>query len=503
MPKTNKKITFSGSIARRFLFVFLVFLVIPLTLHTFLLYRREILLQEADVRSTMKGLATLLSNQITHTLQADWKVLDAESPQLIKSFKIEKIAPPSDASDHFVFISKRRDSLLAGLKKSTTEAHAIAHPLPQLLALPNAPFPIDVSLAELNKTDLWTESVPLENTPLTLTLGTSSQRIADLQKSHLLFRLGSFLFLLFIVGGALVYWLIRKLNRPLTALKLTMERVADGALHSRFAPQPLGFEINTIGLEFNTTLDQLLENQKKTEQEKLAREKLAQELKLGRDIQRSLIPQVIEPQMGLRFEPSFASAKEVSGDFYDVHRLSQNRVLIAIGDVSGKGIEACLYSLGLRSSLRAFAEATHDLPHLCRKANELFLLDVKQSGFFATLWIGLYDGRHLTFASFGHPPALLKSKNKITPLQTKHPAFGVAPLRPIEPGTTLLEPGDSLLLYTDGITEAHNAQNQLFGAARLQAAFQSSPSILQEVVKFVGDAPQHDDIALLSIFVEK
>lgn len=503
MPKTEKKITFSGSIARRFLFVFLVLLVLPLTLHTFFLYRREILLEEADIRSTMKGLASLLAAQISNTVQTDWKVLDAESPELMKLFKIEKIAPPSEAPDHFLFINKKRNCLLVGLNKCPTEAHAIAHPLQQLLALPNAPFPIDATLSELNKSDLWTEAVPIENTPFILTLGTSSQRIADLQKSHLLFRLGSFLFLLFVVGGALVYWLIRKLNRPLIALQLTMERVADGALHSRFAPQPLGFEINTIGLEFNSTLDQLLENQKKVEQERIAREKLAQELKLGRDIQRSLIPENIETQMGLRFEPSFASAKEISGDFYDVYRLSQNRVLIAIGDVSGKGIEACLYSLGLRSSLRAFAEATHDLPQLCRKANDLFILDVKQSGFFATLWVGLYDGRHLTFASFGHPPALLKSKGKITPLQTKHPAFGVAPLRPIEPGTTLLEPGDSLLLYTDGITEAHNSQNQLFGAERLQASFQSSAPILQEVVKFVGGAPQHDDIALLSIFVEK
>jgi sigma-B regulation protein RsbU (phosphoserine phosphatase) len=180
--------------------------------------------------------------------------------------------------------------------------------------------------------------------------------------------------------------------------------------------------------------------------------------------------------------------------------------MIAIGDVAGKGISACLYSIALRSTLRSLAEATNDLSQLARQANDLFLLDVKESGFFATLWIGICDGRHLSYASFGHPPALLKQGKEIVELSTGHPAFGIDPFRRIETGTTVLEAGDTLLLYTDGVTEAHDPNGKLFGMNRLKEVLlkQSKPSpepILQEIVSFSQGAPQHDDIAILLLHV--
>ncbi len=506
MPKLEKKITLSGSLVRRVLLVCLSVLVLPLLIHTFLLYDREIELEEGDIRSAMRGMGATLAEQIGQRIVYDWKILDAETPALIKAFQIQKLLFSKEMGDHFVLVSEKQKALLVGKKTGPGTGHVIAHPLKDLLVLQQSPFPIDLSLGNgLAGNDQWTESFPIVP-GLVLTAGTSAERIGDLQWSRLLFRIGSFLAIVFIFGGAILYWLIRKLNRPLVSLRLTMERVGAGAVHSRYTPMAWGFEINGIGKEFNTTLDQVLAHQKEAQHEKIEREKLAYELKIGQEIQASLLPTQLASTHGLKMAPGYLPAKEVSGDFYDVHPLSSGKVLIAMGDVSGKGISACLFSLGLRSSLRSLAEATHDLSQLARQANELFLLDVKESGYFATLWLGIYDGRQLAYASFGHPPALLKRGHELVELSTGHPAFGLETFRPIKTGSVLLEPGDVILLYTDGVTEAHDADQRLYGMERLKESFlkvkTGSPSasvnqLLDAIRKFSQEAPQQDDLALL------
>jgi sigma-B regulation protein RsbU (phosphoserine phosphatase) len=287
-----------------------------------------------------------------------------------------------------------------------------------------------------------------------------------------------------------------------------MERVAEGGAHARYTPQMWGFEINAIGLEFNSALDRLLMHQQEAEKERIHREKLAQELKLGHDMQANLLPKVIPQIHHLKLAAGYLPAKEVSGDFYDVFPLPSGRMLLLVADIAGKGIPACLFSLGLRSSIRALASTTHDLSLLVEKANELFLHDAQESGMFATVWIAILDKNTLHYLNLGHPPALLKRHREIRELSTGHPALGLMKYESLKTHSIQLEPGDELLLYSDGVTEAHHADNELYGLRRLKDSFlrsrfgSSLDSILEEIELFSQNHPQKDDLTLLRLSKE-
>lgn len=509
MPKERKK-SYSGSLARRVLLVCLVLLVLPLFVHSFFLYYREIRIAEQDVRATLKGNGMEIAQRISELIQIDWKILAAQTPALVKAFQIEQISSPPESGEQFVMLDEEQGLLLVG-RRVLNSAYAISHVLKSLLSVENAPFPIEVSLSdEKPSLSKWIESFPIEGTSFSLHLSTSKKYITELQTSYLLFRIGSFILLTVLFGGGAVFLLLRRLARPLSSLCLTMERVSEGAIHSRFVPQVWGFEINGIGQEFNRTLDAMLLHQQEAETQRLHREKLAHELKLGHDIQASLLPKAIPPFHHLDIASGYLPATEVSGDFYDVFPLPSGKVFLAVADIAGKGISACLYSLGLRSSLRALISETSDLAQVARKVNELFLLDVRESGWFATMWLGLYDGKTLHYLCLGHLPALLKRDQQLTSLSTDSPAIGLGPLDTLHVRNTYLQSGDSLLLYTDGVTEAANDDRSLYGFVRLQNSFLASAQkpaaesidhLLADIGVFTKNHPQQDDLTMLLIKV--
>lgn len=484
MPQKNKtkKALFEGNLARRIFFICLAFLIIPLFVHSFLLYHHEIRIEEKNIRSDLRAIGAQMAENLSLRIHADWEKL-GDSPRTAQI-------------DNNVLI-------LGGTTR---------RPLSTLLSLPEpASFPIEATFDSLPKNH-WQEQFAILDTNLTLTIGTAQNHITDLQTSHLIFRVGSFLFLVAILGGAAVYFLVRKAYRPLNALRLTMERVAEGAIHSRYAPHRYGFEINALGECFNTTLDSVLFHQRQAEEAKLHREKLAQELRLGHEIQESLLPTEFPHLPHLSIGASSKSAQEVGGDFYDIFPLSSSKCLITIADLAGKGISACLFSLGLRSSLRALATTTTDLSQIVEQANELFLLDAKERGEFATLWIGILESNTLQYLCLGHPPTLLKRQGSIVELSTGHASLGLMSLRGLTPSIQAIEPGNALLLYSDGITEAHNPVGELYGMTRLKSSFlrvqnssaqDNAEHILQDVERFSKAAPQHDDLTLLLIQVSQ
>ncbi len=451
----------------------------------------------------MKAIGAELARALGHQIELEWTVLDSATPALLNQLRVESWTAPANARLHFALVSG--SDLLVGKREEARVAKVFRHPLSQILLIQDPPFPIDVGLAgTLPRNEQWIEQFSIGETQLQLEVGTSSERIANLQCKWLLLRVGLFLFLLIFVGGTIIWWLYRKLTSPLNALQLTMERVAEGAVHSRYVPKWLGFEINDIGEKFNETLDLVLEHQAEAQRERSKREQMAFELKIGREIQASLFPSHIEPFAGVHISAAYLPAKEVGGDFYDVFPMSKDSRLIAIGDVSDKGISACLYSLGLRSTLRACARSDCNLLDIARQANDLFLLDVQESGFFATLWLAVLNNEKLQYVSFGHPPALLKRNGEILELSTHGSAFGLMEQREFKIGEIELLDGDVMLLYTDGAIEAHDANQTLFGMERLKQTLQSASSasaVLKELVFFSQNTPQHDDIALL--FLQK
>lgn len=316
--------------------------------------------------------------------------------------------------------------------------------------------------------------------------------------------------LIFIFGGALTYLITRRMAKPLAALSDTMDKVAGGELAARYPKDRMGFEINVLGSHFNKMVNALVFQMESAKKERLAREVLANELRIGHEIQKSLFPKSVPDFPGLDIASGFIPAKEVAGDFYDLFTVG-HKLMIVIADASDKGISACLYSLAVRSILRAEASSSLELPEIIRKANALFCLDTEESGTFVTAWVGIYDSRTrvLEYTSCGHPFAVVKRPSGIVEqLATSGIALGVVPFDQVPVASVQLSRGDLVLLYTDGVIEAHDLQEQLYGKKRLLNIIgrMEDPSsqamvdaIFREVENFSSGAEQHDDMTLLAL----
>jgi sigma-B regulation protein RsbU (phosphoserine phosphatase) len=351
---------------------------------------------------------------------------------------------------------------------------------------------------------------PIRGTDYTLLVDIPERSISKLQLKNYFYRIGSFILIVCLLGGAIVFWFTHRISKPLRSLGAAMQRIADGATHVRFKPDPMGFEINAIGVQLNQMLDSLIAHQQEAERERISRERLAQELKIGHEIQAGMFPIQFPDTPSLDIAPGYLPAREVSGDFYDLFPLDNSRILIAIADAADKGISACLYSLSFRSMLRTAAVTKGDLATIVKTANTLLMHDTAESNFFITAWIAIYDlnTKSLQYCSQGHPPAYLRNaKGNLEALSTSGMALGVVEVEP-EIQLRKLQKNDLLFLYTDGVIEAHDSDRQLFGKARLKEYLERSKAassqavvdqLMEEIHLFCSGAPQADDLTLLSI----
>lgn len=372
----------------------------------------------------------------------------------------------------------------------------------------------EISLSQIREGELYEYTFLKENgfaiveriqPGLSLLFTFDESHIRSLHWSSYLVKMG-WLSLELAIVSFFVGWIIFMMSRPLKELFSVMNRVGEGEHAARYQKQKFGFEINSLGLFFNQMLEALSEHQKEIELHKLERQRLLQEFKIGHKIQKNILSEPMKIE-GLDIAPGYLPAKEVGGDFYDLFPLNDEKILITIADTAGKGISACLYSLSVRSMLRSFALSCTSLGELISKANDLFILDAKESGMFVTAWIGIYDlkTKKLSYASMGHPFAVLKRKNEFLELGTANMAMGIEKQSNIEIKEVLLMNGDLLVLYTDGVIEAENQAGQLFGKEgvkkSLKGRFASAKatvfSLLQEIKLFSKSMPQTDDITLL------
>lgn len=250
--------------------------------------------------------------------------------------------------------------------------------------------------------------------------------------------------------------------------------------------------------------------------EELAQEeRIRQELQIAREVQQSFLPTRI-PEIGkLDLAAVCQPAYETGGDYYDFIRLDEHRIGVAIGDVSGKGIQAAFYMTFIKGIMHSLCRETDSPAELLRKTNRLFF-DNAQRGTFISLVYGILDtrGRTFTFARAGHNPVLHfdRSEDRMRDLQPG--GLGIGLTREdsfdhnIRDHTVDLEGEDILLLYTDGIVEALNVRREFYGAARLKERLralssQTSRGILDrladDVRTFIGEARQHDDMTMVVI----
>jgi sigma-B regulation protein RsbU (phosphoserine phosphatase) len=237
-----------------------------------------------------------------------------------------------------------------------------------------------------------------------------------------------------------------------------------------------------------------------------------QELGKAREIQEGLLPKTIPQLKDLEVVGVWQPARTVGGDYFDVVKFNERKLGICIGDVVGKGFSAALLMANLQASFRAFALESVSPGTLCQKLNELFSNNLASDKFvtFCYCTIDSVD-RKLTYASAGHCcPLLIQSSGAVVILREAGTPLGIMPDREYADAEAQLAPGDRLVLYTDGLTEAMDTGDQEFGEPRLVAlgirnvalsAAELLKIIMNEVSSFSGGSFQ-DDFTLVVVAVK-
>ena len=266
---------------------------------------------------------------------------------------------------------------------------------------------------------------------------------------------------------------------------------------------------NSFSLVSFDEVTQAVEAQRRALADRLESDRrIAQELEIAKQVQARLFPQSQPPLKTLEYAGLCIQARKVGGDYYDFLDLGKERLGFVIGDISGKGIAAALLMANLQANLRSQCAIALDQPQrlLC-SVNQLFC-DNTPDGAFATLFFAEYDDTvsRLRYANCGHLPGLLlHSDDTVERLDATATVLGIFKDWDCEIGECQLLPGDTLALYTDGITESYNSDDDQFGEQRLIEVLQrhrDAPSqsvlasIVDEVQRF-SPCEQRDDITLI------
>jgi sigma-B regulation protein RsbU (phosphoserine phosphatase) len=237
--------------------------------------------------------------------------------------------------------------------------------------------------------------------------------------------------------------------------------------------------------------------------------RLERELQMAREVQSSLLPQETPQVPGWEFAACWQPAREVAGDYYDFILLDEARLGLVIADVSDKGMPAALFMACTRSMVRASLAAAPSPAEAIAHANRLICADAS-SGMFVTLFYALLDpaSAELTYVNAGHNPPLFyrAGQGQLTVLTRTGMALGVVEDSSFQQRALHLDPGDFILLYTDGVTDATDAQQEEFGMERLeqvvldhrQAPVGELMGALQQAIQdFSGSTAPFDDVAIV------
>jgi sigma-B regulation protein RsbU (phosphoserine phosphatase) len=243
------------------------------------------------------------------------------------------------------------------------------------------------------------------------------------------------------------------------------------------------------------------------------REKAASELRIAREIQLGILPSDVPARTrgtGLDIHAVLEPAREVGGDLYEVLRTGEDRVVVVVGDVSGKGVPAALFMAVTTTLLRVIAPELERPEDILSHVNDA-LSAQNPRDMFVTLSCAVFEPRaaKLTCASAGHPsPVLLRAgQAPCLPIASSGMVAGIMPGTPIPSQSLDLQAGDTLVFYTDGVTEAFDARGQQFGERRLlehlrtagQGAAETAASTLAAVRAHAGSHPQSDDITIVVV----
>jgi sigma-B regulation protein RsbU (phosphoserine phosphatase) len=272
------------------------------------------------------------------------------------------------------------------------------------------------------------------------------------------------------------------------------------------------FVFGTLSFLYSTTKSQLerrnLELQRSVESGTAQLELQEQELQRAREIQQSLLPKNIPQIPGFEVAGAWRPASTVSGDYYDVLRLGDHRLAICIADVVGKGVSAALLMANVQAAVRAFASESESPAKVCARVNRLLCENIA-TGKFVTFLYGVLDSqtRNFQYCNAGHLLPIHVSSGSVRMPDQGGAVLGVFPVWEYEDESIELNPGDRLLLFTDGITEASDANGKEFEEGSIAAfakancvlaANELTSRLLAQVTAFCG-ANFQDDATLLVI----
>ncbi len=303
----------------------------------------------------------------------------------------------------------------------------------------------------------------------------------------------------------------QKLTGPLSQLTLGVNEIAGGNLNYQLDIRT-GDEIQTVASAFNAMTGELREYIDNLTRVTAEKERIGAELNVAATIQQSMLP-CIFPAFPERDEfdiyATMLTAKEVGGDFYDFFLIDDTHLGLVMADVSGKGVPASLFMVIAKTLIKNHAQLGESAAEIFTNVNEQ-LCEGNEAGMFVTAWLGILDigSGCLSYANAGHNPPIFRRGGGAYEYLHCRPGFVLAGMEGIKyrQAELMLAPGDRLYLYTDGVTEATNAAEELYGEARLLQVLNQSGSqpltavlglIQADIDGFVGEAPQFDDITML------
>ena len=359
----------------------------------------------------------------------------------------------------------------------------------------------------------WMVYAPIPSTGWSLgVLYPQDELMADvthLSRVVLVLALVGFAFLL-----AVIVSISGSITRPLRTLARTTKDIADGNLDFTLPRVGSGDEVGKLSDSFLYMRDSLKRHIRELTETTAAKERMESELKIAHDIQMGIVPKIFPPFPDVPEFDIYAvldPAREVGGDFFDFFLIDERLLCFVIADVSGKGVPASLFMAVTKTLINVIAREIRDPAEILDRVNKEISSD-NPSFIFVTVFCGILDIRtgEVCYSNGGHNPPLLIRRGKGVEFLTGGGGTIVGISREIEYTRAMLrlEPGDTICMYTDGVTEAFNEDREQFSEERLEKEVASRrgdsikglvKGILETIRSFAGGAPQSDDITIMAL----
>lgn len=309
------------------------------------------------------------------------------------------------------------------------------------------------------------------------------------------------------------YRFTKKLVAPIQDMQHQVSVISQGNLDAEVAITT-DDEIGVLAREFNNMASSLKDYIKQIERVTAERERIGAELNVATQIQASMLPSIFPPFPDRTEFDIFATmdpAKEVGGDFYDFFFVDRLHLAVVIADVSGKGVPAALFMVIAKTLIKDYAGMSENVEDVFTLVNEK-LCEANKEGLFVTAWMGVLDllTGHMEYVNAGHNPPLICHTDGSFEYLKQKPGLMLAGMDQTRyrKGEFDLGPGDTLYLYTDGVTEAADCEEKLYGEKRLKDVLNAHAdavprdllaAVKEDIIQYMDGAPQADDITMLGL----